>query len=281
MKRITTLFLTALLLLSLIACGAKGAWQEQYDLGMRYLNDGNYQEAVIAFEAAIEIDAKRPEAYLGAADAYMGLGDTDSARSILERGYAETGDGSLKSRLDALSFVWPDDTVVEWSDPVFERLVREVIGIPTGDVTVKDLDRVEQLVIIGDTYITINPGTEDKRYSWRSISGDEANGSGSLFAFYTVDEVEYTTRGAITNVDALQYFRNLYSVMIIANHITDVSVLNDMANVTDCYFWGNDISDLTPLERFDFTNRDGFAIQAEQFLEIGSILTIKPIESTE
>lgn len=281
MKRITTLFLTALLLLSLIACGAKGAWQEQYDLGMRYLNDGNYQEAVIAFEAAIEIDAKRPEAYLGAADAYMGLGDTDSARSILERGYAETGDGSLKSRLDALSFVWPDDTVVEWSDPVFERLVREVIGIPTGDVTVKDLDRVEQLVIIGDTYITINPGTEDKRYSWRSISGDEANGSGSLFAFYTVDEVEYTTRGAITNVDALQYFRNLYSVMIIANHITDVSVLNDMANVTDCYFWGNDISDLTPLERFDFTNRGGFAIQAEQFLEIGSILTIKPIESTE
>ena len=281
MKRITTLFLTALLLLSLIACGAKVAWQEQYDLGMRYLNDGNYQEAVIAFEAAIEIDAKRPEAYLGAADAYMGLGDTDSARSILERGYAETGDGSLKSRLDALSFVWPDDTVVEWSDPVFERLVREVIGIPTGDVTVKDLDRVEQLVIIGDTYITINPGTEDKRYSWRSISGDEANGSGSLFAFYTVDEVEYTTRGAITNVDALQYFRNLYSVMIIANHITDVSVLNDMANVTDCYFWGNDISDLTPLERFDFTNRGGFAIQAEQFLEIGSILTIKPIESTE
>ena len=278
MRRLTTLFLTALLLLSLIACGAKGAWQEQYDLGMRYLSDGNYQEAVIAFEAAIEIDTKRPEAYLGAADAYVGLGDYASARSILERGYAETGDGSLKSRLDALPFVWPDDTVVEWSDPVFEQLVREAIGIPSGDVTVKDLDQVEQLVIMGDTFITINPDTEYERYAWRSVSGDHTSGSGSLFAFYSVDDVEYTTRGAITNVDALQYFRNLYSVMIVANHITDVSVLNDMPNVTDCYFWGNDISDLTPLERFDFTNHGGFAIQAEQFLEIGSILPIEPTE---
>ena len=272
MRRFTTLLLTALLVLSLVACGGKGTWQEQYDLGMRYLNEGNYQEAVIAFTAAIEIDAKRPEAYLGAADGYVGLGDYASARSILERGYAETGDESLKNRLDALPFVWPDDTVVEWSDPVFERLVREAIGISSGDVTVKDLDQVEQLVIMGDTYITINPDDAERgRYSWKFISVDQANGSGSLFAFYSVDDVEYTTRGAITNVDALQYFRNLYSVRIIANHITDVSVLNDMPNVMDCDFWGNDISDLTPLERFDF-DQDEFAYQAEQFLEIGSIL---------
>lgn len=38
-------------------------WQEQYDLGVRYLNDGNYEEAIIAFTAAIEIDPKKPQAY--------------------------------------------------------------------------------------------------------------------------------------------------------------------------------------------------------------------------
>ncbi len=96
MKRFTALLLAVLLLLSLAACGGKGSWQEQYDLGMRYLNEGNYQEAVIAFEAAIKIDPKRPEAYLGAAEAYMGLGDTDSARKILEKGYAATNDDTLK-----------------------------------------------------------------------------------------------------------------------------------------------------------------------------------------
>ena len=76
MKRITALLLTALLLLSLVACGGKGTWQEQYDLGMRYLNEGNYEEAVIAFTAAIKIDPKRPEAYLGRGSAYVGAGET-------------------------------------------------------------------------------------------------------------------------------------------------------------------------------------------------------------
>ena len=103
MKRITALFLTAVLLLSLAACGGKDAWQEQYDLGMRYLNDGNYQEAVIAFEAAIEIDPKRSEAYLGAADAYVGLGDYASARKILEDGLDATGDRKIQKRLDELA----------------------------------------------------------------------------------------------------------------------------------------------------------------------------------
>jgi tetratricopeptide (TPR) repeat protein len=99
MKRVTALFLAAVLLLSLAACGGKDPWQEQYDLGMRYLNEGNYQEAIIAFEAAIEIDAKRPEAYLGAAEAYIAADDIDAAIAILEKGYAATNDETLKNRL--------------------------------------------------------------------------------------------------------------------------------------------------------------------------------------
>ena len=102
MKKFTALFLALSLLLTLIACGAKGAWQEKYDLGMRCLNEGNYQEAVIAFEAAIEIDPKRPEAYLGAAEAYIAADDIDAAIAILEKGYAATNDETLKKRLDEI-----------------------------------------------------------------------------------------------------------------------------------------------------------------------------------
>ena len=101
-KRTISFLLTAVLLLSLLACGAKDAWQEQYDLGMRYLNDGNYQEAVITFTAAIEIDPKRPEAYLGAAEAYIAADDIDAAIAILEKGYAATNDDTLKKRLDEI-----------------------------------------------------------------------------------------------------------------------------------------------------------------------------------
>ena len=102
MKRIAALLLTALLLVSLAACGGKGTWQEQYDLGMRYLNEGSYQEAVIAFKAAIKIDPKRPEAYLGAAEAYVGLGDTAKAIDILKRGQEQTDDQTIQERLEQL-----------------------------------------------------------------------------------------------------------------------------------------------------------------------------------
>ena len=53
-------------------------WQEQYDLGVRYLSEGNYQEAIIAFTAAIEIDPKQASAYVGRGDAYVKSGETES-----------------------------------------------------------------------------------------------------------------------------------------------------------------------------------------------------------
>ena len=51
------------------------SWQEQYDLGIRFLSEGNYEEAIIAFTAAIEIDPRRAEAYVGRGDAYIRNGD--------------------------------------------------------------------------------------------------------------------------------------------------------------------------------------------------------------
>ena len=72
MKRIKMMcFLLALLGL-LSACSAHSVdaeeqsaptWQSRYDLGVRYLSDGRYEEAILAFTAAIEIDPKNAQAY--------------------------------------------------------------------------------------------------------------------------------------------------------------------------------------------------------------------------
>lgn len=142
MRRICSWILIIALLLGLCACGqnVETQWQEQYDLGVRYLSEGNYEEAIIAFTAAIEIDPKRPEAYLGRGGAYMGRGsdeenltaafadyetaleldDTnaeaylglaevyiareqfDEAMDILRQGVEKTGDQRLSDRLAEL-----------------------------------------------------------------------------------------------------------------------------------------------------------------------------------
>ena len=102
MKRTMGILLVLILSLTLCACGKKSgtSWQEQYDLGVRYLSEGNYEEAVIAFTAAIEIDPKRPEAYLGLADAHIGAGDLDAARKALEDGLAATDASEIRARLE-------------------------------------------------------------------------------------------------------------------------------------------------------------------------------------
>lgn len=100
MKRIKMMcFLLALLGL-LSACSAHSVdaeeqsaptWQSRYDLGVRYLSDGRYEEAILAFTAAIEIDPKNAQAYEQRGNAYwelaqsaQGSEQTDAYRSAAE-----------------------------------------------------------------------------------------------------------------------------------------------------------------------------------------------------
>ena len=95
MKQFTCVFLTIILLLTLAACQKAPEvepvdealdWQTQYDLGVRYLSEGNYEEAILAFEAAIEIDPKNADAYRKLAEAYEQTGDENAAlRALRDR----------------------------------------------------------------------------------------------------------------------------------------------------------------------------------------------------
>ena len=166
MKRICSLLLTLALVLGLCACGSKApTWQEQYDLGVKYLSEGNYEEAIIAFNAAIEIDPKRPEAYAGLADVYAAQGDMDSLRAILEQGVEATGDSGLRSRLTSISSYgnrgdsafWSWDKSETYDEnglcSVYQAIVYNQQGLPvageetetrTGDVTKYRFEWTEQ-----------------------------------------------------------------------------------------------------------------------------------------
>lgn len=99
MRRICAMLLAMLMLLT--ACAKPATYQEQYDLGVRYLSEGRYEEAVLAFTAAIEIDPTQEAAYVSMAEAYWAQGEDDLALEILNRGYQATNSPRLLRFLNA------------------------------------------------------------------------------------------------------------------------------------------------------------------------------------
>lgn len=61
------------------------ALQIQLDLGNKYVSELDYENAIIAYEEALEIDPYCLEAYLGLSDAYLALGQEDKAIEIMEQ----------------------------------------------------------------------------------------------------------------------------------------------------------------------------------------------------
>jgi tetratricopeptide (TPR) repeat protein len=105
MKRFFCILLAALLLLTLAACSKAPEadradeapdWQAQYDLGVRYLSEGNYEEAILAFEAAIEIDPRNADAYLKLAQVCEQREDYAKTLQTLEAGLEQTDDQRLR-----------------------------------------------------------------------------------------------------------------------------------------------------------------------------------------
>ena len=87
--------------------------QRQLDLGDKYLTDMDYENALLAYKAAIEIDPKCEEAYLGivkiedklvemvekgeASDKIRDL--LDDASLLLDKGYSQTDSTTLKKKI--------------------------------------------------------------------------------------------------------------------------------------------------------------------------------------
>ena len=76
--------------------GSAGREESMLELGQRYLDELNYEQAVACFTAYLEIDPKSVEAYAGLAEAYIGLEEYESALNVLAEGYAVLGDESLQ-----------------------------------------------------------------------------------------------------------------------------------------------------------------------------------------
>lgn len=72
---------------------------QQLSLGNRYLDEMEYEQAIAAFEEAIEIAPNKPDPYIALAEVYMEMGDYDKAIEVLMEGLEETGSSKIEDYL--------------------------------------------------------------------------------------------------------------------------------------------------------------------------------------
>lgn len=74
--------------------------EKHLSLGAKYLSGLDYEQAIVAYELAIEIDPKNVEAYIGLADVYIAMGDYEKAEEVLEEAKDKITEGEDVKKIE-------------------------------------------------------------------------------------------------------------------------------------------------------------------------------------
>lgn len=171
MRKVTGFLLVILLFITMGGCSKAPTWQEQYDLGVRYLSEGNYEEAIIAFTVAIEIDPKQAEVYLQRGNAYLSMAQAggDSAHySTAEEDYlaALELDNLLAEAYEKLAEVYLAQDETDSAIDILRQGVEK-----TGDAALTE--RLESLLAQPHTWTkTLEDGSTQIIYGQENIAGE-------------------------------------------------------------------------------------------------------------
>ena len=225
MKQISSLFVAVILLLSLCACtqSAEEQWQEQYDLGVRYLSEGNYEEAIIAFTAAIEIDPKRADGYIGLADVYIALDDIEKAVEVLELAINNVGSGTLiQNKIDEISH---RDPIIISSVTYDRELVGDINGTPA-TISVQyscpdDKTYFLSIDITKDGEYVCNLRPSDVSASYWAVSGSGSINVETRLLLFETNGEGFQISASMMEVDSHSEYGEVYSTFFRASYSID------------------------------------------------------------
>lgn len=199
----------------------------------------DHHDDILAFHATIEIDPDIPAAYLGIAEAYLGMDDIEQAIKFLDQGYQRTQDERLYDQMWDLccgtGFPWKEiDPETGWLTESYldangeaftvneydeNGLLRRATFKVDGGFRVVDYEYDDRGLLIRET--------ETRPDGSGSIIEHEYNEDGTL-----IKTTIYTKSGVVTNI--LEYdangilrrethnvFRNVIGDEIIYYHITE------------------------------------------------------------
>ena len=196
-------------------------YDKYLDTGIKYLMDGEYEEAILAFDKAIKIEPKTTEARVYKAKAYIGNEELDKAVNVLEeaQNIDKTNEDLLKEILEILNDIDSDiayeflnkfeqsvgkDNMSEEIKEILETsneapsepIVNPVPGIYVNDISVKL--KLDKMKLGHSYYYTLdgsNPDKESNKYKGQiDISKDT-----------TIKLIGYNKKDETTDIITLEY----------------------------------------------------------------------------
>lgn len=199
------------------------------ETGNRYLSEMDYEQAIASYQAALKIDPKCVDAYIGLAEAYTALGELNMASETLRQGYELTEAEPLNAKLEEIKALMADD-----AGNIDGDSAQGNIGNGDDGPSQAEGDRPADESEAGAPVFVpwAEAGLEDHVMEW----GDEGLAQG-------MREVTNITDRDIMLSDVWE--RKFLSIS--DKNITDISALGELTNLTELSLWNNQISDISPL----------------------------------
>lgn len=222
-----SLILSILLLVAVLASCSSSVKpltaEELLDLGERYLLELNYEEAVVQFTKLIEVEAKNPRGYLGAAEAYVGLKQIDNAIAVLEKGLVKLPDNTdIRDMFNSLTDMSHDELKLSDSSEVIASFV-------FNPETAFSIDGIE----LGVTDLSIVKSKYSARSDYKSNLMND-NADDTVYSMPYMDD---------DDPDNDMWFGYLFVQPVNANVITQILIRDSSFVYMDKYRIGEDASD--------------------------------------
>lgn len=144
------------------------------------------------------------------------------------------------------SFSTLSDIVIQFPDPGLEEQVRGVIGKPTGDIFVSDVDALTSFGA-GTEFISDLRGMEYMTALVDLMLPDNFISDLSPLSSLTALRDLWLFSNQISDLSPLSDLTALSGLYLGANHVSDLSPLSDLPRLMGLYLFGNDVDDLSPL----------------------------------
>ena len=155
----------------------------------------------------------------------------------------------------------PADHVMVWNDSVLESKMREVTGIYSGDIRLKDVWNITELDL------------------GRSYADNESAPVSNLQALSELKNLRKLSivNSAISDISALAGLTSLEHLILDYNQISDISPLAGLTSLYELSLWNNQIGDVSPLA--DLTSLHYLHLSNNQISDISPLARLTSLRT--